>query len=58
MNIKYHKWTSHEEAIIRKEYEGGRYKGIIHTLADVLKIAKGKVANHIKEMRKHNRMKQ
>lgn len=52
----YHKWTSSEEKIIKQYYEGGRYKGIIHDIANILKISRQKIANHIREMRKHKRL--
>lgn len=53
---KYHKWTSNEEKLIRHYYSGGRYKGIIHEIAHILQITYGKVANHIREMRRHRRL--
>jgi DNA-binding MarR family transcriptional regulator len=54
--MAYHKWTSNEERVIQHYYSGGRYKGIIHDIAKILQITRQKVANHIKEMRKHKRL--
>jgi predicted transcriptional regulator YheO len=52
----YHKWTANEEKVIKKYYEGGRYKGIIHDIAHILQLSRQKIANHIREMRKHKRL--
>jgi hypothetical protein len=56
MGKKYHRWTTLEERIIQRHYSGGRYKGIIDELVEIMQIAKSKIANHIREMRRHKRL--